>query len=80
MICHISYATHDMLNETTAHYKILRTLGQGAHSSVFAAVNAYDQNVAIKVVSLNQNSSAVSLDRLQREAQFIKSLRHPNIV
>src|SRR6185369_3946433 len=63
------------------NFKIIRSLGQGATSEVFAAYNQKaDKNVALKVFSSLVLNDADALRRLQSEADTLAQLRHPNVV
>lgn len=62
-------------------YEILRSLGAGATSEVFAArPKGGDSDVALKVFSPFVLNDKECVRRLHSEVQVMKSLNHPNIV
>src|SRR5207247_11390912 len=69
-----------MLNETIAHYRILRQLGRGGMGEVYEAEDTkLGRRVALKFLSNSLSSDPQALDRFQREARAASSLNHPNI-
>lgn len=61
-------------------FTVLRALGQGGMGVVFAAYDeSLDRKVAVKLIRPGQAGEA-ALARLQREAQALAKLSHPNIV
>ena len=69
--------------ESIGRYKVLRQLGRGGMGTVYLAHDpAIDRQVAIKTVSLDNDSNAL-IDQRQRfflEAQAAGRLQHPNII
>lgn len=61
------------------HYRVVRTLGQGAMGSVFEVERTTDRcRLAAKVLS--EQSDRTALLRFAREAQILARLDHPNLV
>ncbi|EDM75915.1 serine/threonine kinase family protein [Plesiocystis pacifica SIR-1] len=68
------------IGEQLGRYVVLRRLGAGAMGVVFAAYDPeLDRKVAIKLLRSPDRSSVASA-RLQREAQALAKLDHPNVV
>ena len=64
-----------------AHYRILRRLGAGGMGEVYEAEDTkLKRRVAVKVLPAGVTSDAFSRARLDKEAQAIAALNHPNIV
>ncbi|MCA9300579.1 MAG: serine/threonine protein kinase, partial [Phycisphaerales bacterium] len=67
--------------ERFGEFVILRRLGAGGMGVVYLARQAsLDRDVALKIVRAEYADSETATTRLEREAQAIASLRHPNIV
>jgi predicted ATPase len=63
------------------NYQILERLGSGGMGEVYRARDArLDREVAIKTLSLGQDSQSEALSRFEREARAACALNHPNIV
>ena len=61
-------------------YQVIEMVGEGGQGSVYRAQDASPgQIVAIKVLSRSA-SDGEFLDRFQREASIMATLRHPNVV
>ena len=61
-------------------YEIQRLIGRGGMGEVYQAIDTrLHRPVAIKVLADNLSSSAVAMERLQREARTASILHHPNI-
>jgi serine/threonine protein kinase len=67
--------------EELGHYRIVRQIGQGGMGAVYLAEDTrLDRPVALKVLPPEVASSAVRLERFQREAKAVAALNHPSIV
>lgn len=63
------------------HYRIASALGQGGMGEVYAAEDTkLHRRVALKVLPAAVSADRDRRERLEREAQAIASLNHPNIV
>ncbi|MEX2272679.1 MAG: serine/threonine-protein kinase, partial [Vicinamibacterales bacterium] len=70
-----------MVGLTLNHYRIAHALGQGGMGEVYAAEDTkLHRRVALKVLPASVSADRDSRERLEREAQAIASLNHPNIV
>lgn len=62
-------------------YTVLRRLGQGSMGVVYAAYDEeLDRRVAIKLLLSRPEEGSLGRARLQREAQALAKLSHPNVV
>ncbi len=69
-----------MVGKTLGHYEILEPLGKGGMGEVYRARDTkLDRDVAIKVLLEPLADDPERLARLQREAQVLAALNHPNI-
>ena len=69
-----------MVNETIAHYRILRQLGSGGMGLVFEAEDTrLERRVALKFLQENSTQDAAALERFLREARAASALNHPGI-
>jgi eukaryotic-like serine/threonine-protein kinase len=69
-----------LIDAVAGRYAVGRELGRGGMSVVFEATDLRDQQpVALKVLA-PEIALAVGPARFQREIQFLRQLRHPNIV
>ena len=62
-------------------YRLLRLVGRGGIGEVYAAHDPeLDRKVAIKILRAAANPDDIGAARLQREAQAVAKLSHPNVV
>ncbi len=67
--------------DAIGRYLVLDRLGAGAMGEVLAAYDPdLDRKIAIKLIKPRGWSSDVARMRLQREAQALAKLRHPNVI
>jgi eukaryotic-like serine/threonine-protein kinase len=69
-----------MVNETIAHYRILRQLGMGGMGLVYEAEDTkLERRVALKFLQETNTKDPASLERFLREARSVAALNHPGI-
>ncbi|MEZ4454240.1 MAG: serine/threonine-protein kinase [Nannocystaceae bacterium] len=62
-------------------YTVLRRLGHGGMGVVYAAYDGeLDRRIAIKVIAARHRGGSLGRARMQREAQALAKLSHPNVV
>ncbi len=69
-----------MIGKTLNHYEVLESLGEGGMGEVYRARDTkLARDVAIKVLPAHLADDPERLARMQREAQLLAALNHPNI-
>jgi serine/threonine-protein kinase len=69
-----------VLGQTLGHYEIIEPLGAGGMGEVYRAHDTrLKRDVAIKVLPADLSTDVERLARLEREAQLLAALSHPNI-
>ncbi|HEY6177044.1 MAG TPA: protein kinase, partial [Kofleriaceae bacterium] len=67
--------------DCVGRYTVRSLIGAGGMGQVFAATdNELGRTVALKVIRPDRGASSYARARLQREAQALALLRHPNVV
>jgi serine/threonine protein kinase len=77
----LASAARSMEGRELRGYKVIRKIGQGGMGLVYLGERAdgsYSRQVAIKLVSVERNSSEI-IERFRREREILASLDHPNI-
>lgn len=70
-----------MQNQTVAHYRIIRKLGEGGMGEVFLAQDTkLERQVALKFLPESLTKNPEARQRLIREAKAASKLNHPNIM
>jgi len=69
-----------VVGETLGHYEIREAIGAGGMGEVYRAHDTtLKRDVAIKVLPAGVTRDPDHLARLEREAQLLAALNHPNI-
>src|SRR5260221_7642521 len=62
-------------------YELLRKLGEGGTAHVYKALDVRSsKHVAVKIIEGPAAKTATWAERLLREVDLLKSIRHPNVV
>jgi formylglycine-generating enzyme required for sulfatase activity/uncharacterized caspase-like protein len=70
-----------LAGQTVGRYRIIEQVGHGGMADVYKAYQpSLDRYVAIKVIHASLADDADFLNRFEREAKVVATLRHPNIV
>jgi Tol biopolymer transport system component/predicted Ser/Thr protein kinase len=70
-----------MVGRTFNHYRVSKALGHGGMGAVYLAEDLrLKRRVALKFLPDDVGSDPTRLERLEREAQTVAALNHPNIV
>ncbi len=74
-------ATTDPVGQKIGPYQVLEKIGQGGMATIYRGFHAeLDRQVAIKILAGALPTTPELVQRFQREARTIASLRHPHIV
>ncbi len=77
----MSNFTSSFINSQVGRYQIQERIGSGGMARVFKAYDTnLDRPVAIKILHEHLAEDATFKERFEREAKFVASFNHPNIV
>jgi serine/threonine protein kinase len=77
----MSTVTDTFINKRIGRYEIRERIGVGGMARVYKAWDSnLDRTVAVKILHDHLAEDATFKERFEREAKFIASLNHPNIV
>ena len=69
-----------MIGTTISHFKVTSKLGEGGMGEVYRATDTrLQREVAVKVLPKAMAADRDLMSRMQREAQLLAALSHPNI-
>ncbi len=69
-----------MIGKTLSHYKVIEKIGQGGMGEVYRATDTkLNRDVALKILPQQFASDSQRMARVQREAEVLASLDHPNM-
>src|SRR5215211_9347725 len=69
-----------MIGQLLLHYRVMETIGEGGHGTVYRVIDtALDRPAVVKVLPPDLTERPSNLVRFEREAKLASSLDHPNI-
>ena len=69
-----------MIGKRIAHYEVTAKLGEGGMGEVCLADEvSLDRKVALRILPEQFAADALRMGRIQREAEVLGSLSHPNV-
>lgn len=72
---------NDAKNRTIGHYVVGRSLGEGTFGKVRLGTHTLTgESVAIKILEKDKISDKADIERVTREIQILKIVRHPNVI
>lgn len=71
----------DNKNRTIGHYVVGKSLGEGTFGKVRLGTHTLTgEKVAIKILEKDKISDKSDIERVTREIQILKIVRHPNVI